>query len=92
MNACRSVAAVLTAAVFTCTSGCVSISSPAVQDDLKLVSAGYTGCLPQENTITNSAQQTGGLMWNATCKGRSYLCTQVGIGNAATNSCAPVAQ
>jgi hypothetical protein len=32
--------------------GCVSVNSPMVQERLKTVSAGYTGCLPEANYQT----------------------------------------
>ncbi len=73
--------------------GC-SVSSPLVQARLKLISAGHTGCLPDDNEITNvSSKADGSGIWNATCKGRTYLCTAVGsVGNSESFSCAPVPQ
>ena len=58
------------------------------------MSAGHTGCAPEENTLSNvSADSDGSGMWNATCKGKSYLCTAVAsVGNSESFSCAPVAQ
>ena len=77
-------------------SGCVALStnSPIVQERLKLVSAGHTGCMPDENLIANVvAHPDGSGIWNATCKGKVYLCTAVESGgNSESFSCAPVAQ
>lgn len=77
-------------------SGCVPLSanSPIVQDRLKLVSAGHTGCMPDENVLSNVvAHPDGSGTWNATCKGKTYLCTAVAsIGNSESFSCAPVPQ
>jgi hypothetical protein len=61
--------------------GCapMMVNSSFVQDKLKLVSAGYTGCVPEENVLTNvSAQFDGSGRWNASCKGQTWLCTSVG--------------
>jgi len=62
--------------------GCVST------DTLKLISAGHTGCTPDQLTISNV--QGPGSMWNATCNGRIYLCSGVATGkSSAEYSCAP---
>lgn len=68
----------------TAESGCaVSV------DYLKTVSAGYTGCTPDQLTITNRTET----MWNATCDGKVYLCsgTPPAAGSRAPGqySCAP---
>ncbi len=79
-------------------SGCVSQSAPAklsaIEPDLQLTSAGHTGCLPADNEISNSTVNLGGSgTWNATCKGRVFLCSAVSSGNLTfAYSCAPVAQ
>ena len=59
-----------------------------------MVSAGHTGCMPEDNVISNVvANLDGSGTWNATCKGRVYLCSAVGsVGNSESYSCAPVAQ
>jgi hypothetical protein len=59
---------------------------------MKNVSAGYTGCLPDENQITNVNPDLGVTTWNATCKGKTYLCSSVGNSpGSTTEHCAPVA-
>jgi hypothetical protein len=77
-------------------SGCafVSVKSPAVQNQLQLASAGHTGCLPGDNAITNVNLDLSGVgTWNATCKGKVYLCAAISSGNQASEtSCAPLAQ
>ena len=89
--------AVILAALAGITS-CVSLSAPAnlsaIKNNLQLASAGHTGCLPSENEISNSSVQLSGIgTWNATCKGRVYLCSAVPTGNRAFEySCAPIAQ
>lgn len=65
---------VLAALVLLATTGC-GISA----DRLKTVSAGRTGCTPDQVVISNRAQ-TGGVVgtgetWNATCSGQIYLCS-----------------
>ena len=75
-------------------SGCVSVNSPVVQEHLKTVSAGHTGCAPEDNVISNvNAKRDGSGTWNATCKGKIYLCSAVAtVGHSESYSCAPVAQ
>jgi hypothetical protein len=61
--------------------GCVSTSQ------LKLISAGHTGCAPEQLTISNV--QGLGAMWNATCNGKTYLCSGVSTGKSSADySCA----
>lgn len=71
------------------TGGCAAIAnSPAVVDQLKLRSAGFTGCAVDTNVITNvKANLDGSGSWNATCKDKIYLCSQ-GSSQAPTYSCA----
>lgn|GEM_PF-2563134 len=89
----RSTAAVLI--ILAAIPGCVSLSAPAklsaIKNNLQLASAGHTGCLPSENEIYNSNVELSGVgTWNATCKGRVYLCSAVSSGNQAFEySCAP---
>jgi uncharacterized oligopeptide transporter (OPT) family protein len=55
-------------------------------DYLKSISAGHTGCTPDQLTISNVQ----GSMWNASCNGKIYLCSGVATGkSAAQYSCAP---
>jgi hypothetical protein len=71
------------------TSGCTALSSsPIVIDQLKIRSAGFTGCAVDANAITNVNGNTDGSgTWNATCQGKVYLCSQ-GSSGAPTYSCA----
>lgn len=75
--------------VFVLVSGCVAlVNSPVVIDQLKTRSAGFTGCLPDANVITNVNGNTDGSgTWNATCKDKIYLCS-MGSSGAPTYSCA----
>lgn len=64
-------------------SGCVSI------DALKTASAGHTGCAPDQISISNVRGATGGSLWNATCNGKTYLCSNVDTGKSSSDiSCA----
>jgi hypothetical protein len=88
---------VVVAATLAVATGCItplSAESPIVMKDLKLVSAGHTGCLPDENEISNvTTNIVSRGTWNATCKGKTYLCTAVPtFGDNVSFSCAPVAQ
>lgn len=52
--------------------------------------AGYTGCQPETNEISNVKETVGRLQWNATCQGKRYLCSEVVDGNGRWQySCAP---
>jgi hypothetical protein len=85
---------VLLGALIAATSGCVSVNSPIVQEKLKTVSAGYTGCTPDENVLSNvAAKYDGSGTWNATCRGKTYLCSAVGnFDKSESFHCAPIAQ
>jgi len=75
--------------------GCTTLANmPAVQEKLKLVSAGYTGCMPDENVLSDVAPNPDGSgTWNATCKGKTYLCSTIPTAHdSQTYHCAPVAQ
>jgi outer membrane murein-binding lipoprotein Lpp len=76
------------------TTGCTSLANSSVATDrLKMVSAGYTGCRPDANDISNViANLDGSGLWNATCKGKVYLCSAVGSGQSESFSCAPEIQ
>jgi hypothetical protein len=80
---------VLAAFALIATTGCaISI------DQLKTVSAGRTGCTPDQVAISNRAQTGGrlgtGETWNATCNGQVYLCSAL-VGLRET-SCMPAAR
>jgi hypothetical protein len=70
-------------------SGCASLAnSPLIINQLKIRSAGFTGCAVDANVITNVAGNADGSgTWNATCKGKVYLCSQ-GSSSAPTYGCA----
>jgi len=73
--------------------GCTSLSSPMAQDQLRTISAGHTGCMPEENVLSNVVAKGSDATWNATCKGKTYLCSAVAAGsNSSAFSCAPVPQ
>jgi hypothetical protein len=87
----------IVAATLAMETGCVTrlaANSPIIVNRLKLVSAGHTGCLPDANEISNvTANLDGSGMWNATCNGKTYLCTAVAsVGSSESFSCAPAAQ
>jgi len=58
----------------------------AARAEMQTISAGHTGCVPADNQLSNV--NVGGT-WNATCKGKTYLCSASG---ASSYSCAPVAE
>jgi hypothetical protein len=64
--------------------GCASPTplSPEGMDPymLKLISAGHTGCQPEQNIISIVRPPGQGYaygQWSATCNGRTFLCTSV---------------
>jgi hypothetical protein len=61
-------------------------------NQLKTISAGHTGCTPEQLTISNYHADTfgGGETWNVTCIDKVYLCS--GLVTATDYSCAPVAK
>jgi len=64
--------------------------SPAL---LKTQAAGHTGCVPDAIEVSGLQPVRGGYMWNATCGGTKYLCTDLMSGkNSAEVSCASAAQ
>ena len=75
--------------------GCSSGPSRLTMVDakLQLVSAGFTGCTPADNILSNVEPSSDGSgTWNATCKGKAYLCSSVPTVKSHTFHCAPVAQ
>jgi hypothetical protein len=75
--------------------GCASIDdSPMVLSHLKTISAGHTGCLPDENEIDNvSYSPSSSSIWNATCRGKVYVCSAVASGSKSESStCTPDAK
>jgi hypothetical protein len=86
--------ALLLVTVAAGTGGCLTVNSPIVQDKLKTVSAGYTGCMPEDNVLSNVvAKPDGSGTWNATCKGKVYLCSAVStLNNSESFHCALAAQ
>ena len=82
--------------VFT---GVVSLASACQVSDsqLKTISAGHTGCTPDQITITKTQEGIhlgNTTMWNATCNGKVYVCSGLnGTASAPGNySCAPEAK
>jgi hypothetical protein len=75
--------------------GCVpvNVNAPDIQNQLKTISAGHTGCPPEENALSDVADRGNTVTWNASCRGKVYLCSGVSDASSArTYSCAPVAQ
>jgi hypothetical protein len=78
---------VLAAVLFM--TGCTALAnSPLIINQLKIRSAGFTGCAVDANVITNvTGSADGSGTWNATCNDKVYLCSQ-GSSGAPTYSCA----
>jgi hypothetical protein len=68
--------------------------SPFLQDRLKRISAGFTGCPVAENKLSNmDVAVTAEGSWNVTCRGQTYLCTGVSVLNESRSfQCAPAVQ
>lgn len=94
MRAFRPATLALAVSTLLSLSACVTANSPMVTRGLQMISAGHTGCLPEENQISNmNANLDGSGTWNAACKGKTYLCSSFkGTGTSTSYSCAPVAQ
>jgi hypothetical protein len=88
----------MTAIALVCAAltGCVTplASAPFIIKRLQIVSAGHTGCVPEENEITKvTANADGSGIWYATCKGKTYLCSAIGSTSGSESfSCAPLAK
>lgn len=87
-------AVLATGALFFTTACAMTADSPTMTKGLQMISAGHTGCLPEENEISNVKMNLDGSgTWNATCKGKTYLCSAfLGVSKSESYSCAPVAQ
>jgi len=77
----------------SCTTAVVTqmaVNSPTVLKQLQLVSAGHTGCLPDDNQISIVfATADGSGLWKATCNGQTYVCSAVSAAERfSTYSCA----
>ncbi|WP_157209863.1 hypothetical protein [Marinimicrobium agarilyticum] len=83
-------------------SGCSTATTTAYSDliksSLQTISAGYTGCFPNDNDINFvtadgvvSDELSIGLtsnVWMATCKGKRYLCSKAKTGESYSYNCA----
>ena len=83
-----SCAVALAGFTLTTATACHTVS---VMGQLKTVSAGRTGCTPDQITISNHTGSNINETWNATCNGKVYLCSGVaaGINSTEDYSCAP---
>jgi hypothetical protein len=91
----KSIQIALLAVATSCLGGCMALAdSSIVRQKLQMVSAGYTGCVPEENELSNMAPKFDGSgTWNATCKGKTYLCSTIATSNQDQSyHCAPVAE
>lgn len=57
------------AAIAVVLTGCAGMQT--IEQERQGVSSGFTGCAPQEISISDQAQYT----WAAVCKGKTYRCT-----------------
>jgi len=83
------------------TTACTSVPPPSssapqqswiLQGRYQLAASGYTGCLPDQNQISNvTVDHDGNGTWNAACKGKIYLCSVTREFGPAVISCAPAA-
>ncbi len=73
-------------AVDTQTAGAIGLTAA-----LQVISAGRTGCAPTANHIAQVDMQLNGSgTWQATCAGRTYLCSAFqGVNPSDSYSCAP---
>jgi hypothetical protein len=75
--------------------GCVdqSFSSPAGIKQRQAASAGYTGCPPEQNGISDTKMASANVQtWSAMCNGKVYVCTAIYTSSGLTPtsmSCAP---
>ena len=94
MNLHKAVYALIFLSPLMLASGCtpITLSNPGSQTHYQILTAGHTGCEPEDNQLSNlHIQGTGDGTWNATCKGMAYLCSITGQ-KVEVVSCAPVAR
>ncbi len=93
----RVIRLVLVVAGMTVAAGCSTTAATAmatnsnlVKEQLAVVSAGHTGCMPEQNDIAIIwAKFDGSGVWTATCKGQTYLCSTIrSTGSSSSYSCA----
>lgn len=75
-------------------SGCIPITlnNPGTRSHYQMLTAGHTGCVPDENQLSNlNIQGSGDGTWNAVCQGKTYLCSVTGQETEIV-SCAPAAK
>ena len=70
--------------------GCLSLNSPMAQRQLQIASSGQTGCVPDDNVISNAVRYGTSATWNVTCKNKVYLCSATS--SVANSHCTPAAQ
>jgi hypothetical protein len=64
-------------------------------DYMKEVSAGRTGCLPDDNVIANvheTSLKNGTTTWTASCKEKTYVCSNSEEATGMLISCTPLAK
>jgi putative lipase involved disintegration of autophagic bodies len=73
-------------------SGCaITLNNPGTQSHYQILTSGHTGCVPDENQLSNlNIQHNGDGTWNAECKNKTYLCSVTGQEQEVV-SCAPAA-
>jgi len=75
------------AVLLTATTGCVPSLGV-----LQTESAGQTGCVPESIGVSNGRMVNGGYLWNASCNGKTYLCTDLSSGPKSGQVSCAVAQ
>ncbi len=78
-------------AAAACTVNGALAHSPQVRQGMQIVSAGHTGCVPAANQISAvHLGLDGSGTWQATCAGKTYLCSAfLGVNSSESYSCAP---
>lgn len=89
-NVCRVVAIVVAVAgVAGCTLEQLA-KLPSGTARFQILSAGHTGCMPQDNQVSLLAITGDVALWTATCKEKTYLCSGAAVvGSSEASSCAP---
>ena len=59
---------------------------------LQTESAGQTGCVPESIGVSNGRMVNVGYLWNASCNGKTYLCTDLSSGPKSGQVSCAVAQ
>jgi hypothetical protein len=93
VNRCRALNTLGALSALALVTGCApTLTNSGTQSHYQILTAGHTGCVPEENQLSNlDVRPNGDGTWNAECKNKTYLCSVTGQQQELV-ACAPVAK